>query len=147
MSFNTLGWSHAQSIRSRCLGSLPIATDVRGQHSSLTLIFIRDIILHQVGQGYKQNDDIGKSIGEQSIRRRTHKVQVQGASFLTNLLLATITQRLPCQSAALGGLTTQFNLFVPANASSTHKVPVLIYLSGLTCTEDTGCAVSSPSNP
>jgi len=35
-------------------------------------------------------------------------------------------------------LMTQFNLFIPANASSTHKVPVLVYLAGLTCTEDTG---------
>lgn len=42
------------------------------------------------------------------------------------------------KSAALGGLIAQFNLFIPTNASSTHKVPVLIYLAGLTCTEDTG---------
>lgn len=51
------------------------------------------------------------------------------------------------QSAALGGLVTQFNLFIPANASSTHKVPVLIYLAGLTCTEDTGCAIPLSPNP
>ena len=42
---------------------------------------------------------------------------------------------------------SQFNLFIPANASSTHKVPVLIYLAGLTCTEDTGCATPFPLNP
>lgn len=39
------------------------------------------------------------------------------------------------QSSVLGGLDTQFNLFLPANASK-GKVPVLTYLSGLTCTED-----------
>ncbi|KZT30763.1 carbohydrate esterase family 1 protein [Neolentinus lepideus HHB14362 ss-1] len=41
------------------------------------------------------------------------------------------------KSAALGGLDTQFNLFLPANASQ-GKVPVLFYLAGLTCTEDNG---------
>jgi len=41
------------------------------------------------------------------------------------------------KSTALGGLDTQFNLFLPFN--TVHgKVPVLIYLSGLTCTEDNG---------
>ncbi|KAJ7596851.1 carbohydrate esterase family 1 protein [Mycena floridula] len=40
-------------------------------------------------------------------------------------------------SAALGGLSTSFNLFLPANAAD-GKVPVLVYLSGLTCTEDNG---------
>lgn len=63
------------------------------------------------------------------------------------------------QSAALGGLSANFNLFLPSNASSSNKVsprllyslgspfnspsstckaPVLIYLAGLTCTEDNG---------
>ncbi|KAF8481042.1 carbohydrate esterase family 1 protein [Russula ochroleuca] len=41
------------------------------------------------------------------------------------------------KSAALGGLDACFNLFLPANAASA-KVPVLIYLAGLTCTEDNG---------
>lgn len=41
------------------------------------------------------------------------------------------------KSAALGGLDAQFNLFLPAN-SANEKVPVLFYLSGLTCTEDNG---------
>jgi S-formylglutathione hydrolase len=41
------------------------------------------------------------------------------------------------QSAALGGLFANFNLFLPANTTD-RKVPVLIYLAGLTCTEDTG---------
>ncbi|GBE77809.1 carbohydrate esterase family 1 protein [Sparassis latifolia] len=40
-------------------------------------------------------------------------------------------------SAALGGLNANFNLFLPANAANA-KVPLLIYLSGLTCTEDNG---------
>ncbi|KDQ63369.1 carbohydrate esterase family 1 protein [Jaapia argillacea MUCL 33604] len=41
------------------------------------------------------------------------------------------------KSTALGGLDSQFNLFLPANAAQ-GKVPVLFYLSGLTCTEDNG---------
>ena len=40
-------------------------------------------------------------------------------------------------SEALGGLETQFNLFVPEGASSSSKVPVVTYLAGLTCNEDT----------
>jgi len=40
-------------------------------------------------------------------------------------------------SAALGGLNANFNLFLPGNAAQ-GKVPVLVYLSGLTCTEDNG---------
>jgi S-formylglutathione hydrolase len=43
------------------------------------------------------------------------------------------------QSAALGGLDACFNLFLPADAARA-KVPVLVYLAGLTCTEDNGCA-------
>ncbi|KAK8866071.1 S-formylglutathione hydrolase [Kwoniella newhampshirensis] len=35
-------------------------------------------------------------------------------------------------------LPTQFNLFVPSSASSSSPVPVLFYLAGLTCNEDTG---------
>ncbi|KAG2075099.1 carbohydrate esterase family 1 protein [Suillus decipiens] len=41
------------------------------------------------------------------------------------------------RSAALGDTYTQFNLFLPANAAQ-GKVPVLVYLAGLTCTEDNG---------
>ncbi|SCZ97574.1 BZ3500_MvSof-1268-A1-R1_Chr4-3g07259 [Microbotryum saponariae] len=40
-------------------------------------------------------------------------------------------------SASLGGLETQFNVFVPKQASASSKVPVLYYLAGLTCNEDT----------
>jgi S-formylglutathione hydrolase len=41
-------------------------------------------------------------------------------------------------SSALGGLSAKINVFLPSGASSTNKVPVLYYLAGLTCTEDTG---------
>ncbi|KAF8711897.1 Serine hydrolase involved in the detoxification of formaldehyde, partial [Rhizoctonia solani] len=40
-------------------------------------------------------------------------------------------------SDALGGLEAHFNLFVPEGASSSAKVPVVTYLAGLTCNEDT----------
>ncbi|EUC55440.1 carbohydrate esterase family 1 protein [Rhizoctonia solani AG-3 Rhs1AP] len=40
-------------------------------------------------------------------------------------------------SESLGGLETQFNLFVPEGASVSAKVPVVTYLAGLTCNEDT----------
>lgn len=42
------------------------------------------------------------------------------------------------KSEALGGLKANFNLFLPANASASAKVPLLTYLAGLTCTEDNG---------
>ncbi|TCD61302.1 hypothetical protein EIP91_008652 [Steccherinum ochraceum] len=41
------------------------------------------------------------------------------------------------KSTALGGLDAKFNLFIPANAAN-GKVPLLVYLAGLECTEDTG---------
>ncbi|RDB28865.1 S-formylglutathione hydrolase [Hypsizygus marmoreus] len=41
------------------------------------------------------------------------------------------------KSAVLGGLDAHFNLYTPPNATQ-GKVPVLVYLSGLTCTEDNG---------
>ncbi|EGO04312.1 carbohydrate esterase family 1 protein [Serpula lacrymans var. lacrymans S7.3] len=41
------------------------------------------------------------------------------------------------KSVALGGTWAQFNLFTPANAAQ-GKVPLLVYLAGLTCTEDNG---------
>ncbi|KAL8277820.1 hypothetical protein RQP46_009803 [Phenoliferia psychrophenolica] len=40
-------------------------------------------------------------------------------------------------STSLGGLDTQFNVFLPKESTSA-KVPVLYYLAGLTCNEDTG---------
>ncbi|KAF5375003.1 hypothetical protein D9758_000463 [Tetrapyrgos nigripes] len=42
------------------------------------------------------------------------------------------------KSATLGGLSANFNLFIPPGASPTNKVPLLTYLAGLTCTEDNG---------
>ncbi|WVF70320.1 S-formylglutathione hydrolase [Kwoniella sp. CBS 6097] len=41
-------------------------------------------------------------------------------------------------STSLGGLDTQFNIFIPSSASSSSPAPVLFYLAGLTCNEDTG---------
>jgi len=41
------------------------------------------------------------------------------------------------KSQVLGDLDAQFNLFLPANAAE-GTVPVLVYLAGLTCTEDNG---------
>ena len=49
------------------------------------------------------------------------------------------------QSTALGGLDALFNLFLPVNTTQ-GKVPVLIYLSGLTCTEDNGYVKCSRSD-
>jgi S-formylglutathione hydrolase len=42
-------------------------------------------------------------------------------------------------SSSLSDLETQFNIFVPSSASPSLPVPVLFYLAGLTCNEDTGC--------
>jgi len=42
------------------------------------------------------------------------------------------------KSAALGGLDTNFNIFIPEAASQENRVAILVYLAGLTCTEDTG---------
>ncbi|TFK30818.1 esterase D [Coprinopsis marcescibilis] len=41
------------------------------------------------------------------------------------------------KSAALGGLDAHFNLFLPYLKSG-QKAPLLVYLAGLTCTEDNG---------
>ncbi|GLB35978.1 hypothetical protein LshimejAT787_0302660 [Lyophyllum shimeji] len=46
------------------------------------------------------------------------------------------------KSAALGGLDTAFNLYLPPIAAH-GKVPVLVYLAGLTCTEDNGAQKGS----
>jgi S-formylglutathione hydrolase len=35
-------------------------------------------------------------------------------------------------------LPTSFNVFIPSSASSSSPVPILFYLAGLTCNEDTG---------
>lgn len=41
-------------------------------------------------------------------------------------------------SSALGGLATSLAVYLPPGAGEGKKVPVLYYLAGLTCTEDTG---------
>ncbi|PPQ64492.1 hypothetical protein CVT26_002031 [Gymnopilus dilepis] len=41
------------------------------------------------------------------------------------------------KSSVLGGLDAHFNLFLPFSKDGS-KAPVLVYLAGLTCTEDTG---------
>lgn len=41
------------------------------------------------------------------------------------------------KTETLGGLAAQFNVFLPKEADKA-KVPVLYYLAGLTCNEDTG---------
>ncbi|CED84324.1 carbohydrate esterase family 1 protein [Phaffia rhodozyma] len=41
-------------------------------------------------------------------------------------------------SKSLGGLDTQFNVFIPSEASEESPAPTLFWLSGLTCNEDTG---------
>ncbi|KAF9456159.1 carbohydrate esterase family 1 protein [Collybia nuda] len=46
------------------------------------------------------------------------------------------------KSTALGGLEAQFNLYLPPK-SQNDKVPVLVYLAGLTCTEDNGAQKGS----
>ncbi|KAK7458664.1 hypothetical protein VKT23_003200 [Stygiomarasmius scandens] len=51
------------------------------------------------------------------------------------------------KSATLGGVSANFNLFLPPGASSTNKVPLLTYLAGLTCTEDNGAQKGSFLGP
>jgi S-formylglutathione hydrolase len=53
------------------------------------------------------------------------------------LLFSMLVLSWRIQSEALGDTAAQFNVFLPA-AASKGKVPVLIYLAGLTCTEDNG---------
>lgn len=46
-------------------------------------------------------------------------------------------KKFKAESATLG-LSTQFNVFVPSISGPSNGYPVLYYLSGLTCNEDTG---------
>ncbi|KAF7339625.1 S-formylglutathione hydrolase [Mycena sanguinolenta] len=55
----------------------------------------------------------------------------------TNKVFGGELRKYKFKSAALGGLDSNFNLFLPPQATSS-KVPLLVYLSGLTCTEDNG---------
>lgn len=41
------------------------------------------------------------------------------------------------KSSSLGGLEAQFNVFVPSSATASSKAPILFYLAGLTCNENT----------
>ncbi|KAK7064376.1 S-formylglutathione hydrolase [Favolaschia claudopus] len=50
------------------------------------------------------------------------------------------------KSAALGGLDSNFNLYLPPQVAS-GKAPVLVYLAGLTCTEDNGAQKGSFFGP
>ncbi|KPV72662.1 carbohydrate esterase family 1 protein [Rhodotorula graminis WP1] len=45
--------------------------------------------------------------------------------------------KLSAPANSLGGLKTTFNVFLPRQALDGDKVPVLYYLAGLTCNEDT----------
>jgi len=56
----------------------------------------------------------------------------------TNKVFQGMLKKYSFTSAALGGLKANFNLFLPVNAGAEHKVPLLVYLAGLTCTEDNG---------
>lgn len=53
----------------------------------------------------------------------------------SNKCFGGVLQKFSHTSAVLGGLTAKFNVFLPA-ASNSRRVPTLMYLSGLTCTED-----------
>lgn len=77
-----------------------------------------------------------KAFKQQSLWRRANQIQVHRTMMLlfrTECAHVLISR----QSSALGGLPSQFNVFIPANAGSA-KVPVLYFLAGLTCTEDNG---------
>lgn len=56
----------------------------------------------------------------------------------SNKVNGGVLHKLSFESLALGGLTTQVNVFVPPSAASgaPAPVPVLYFLAGLTCTED-----------
>ena len=52
-------------------------------------------------------------------------------------IVVLLSHYLPAQSESLGGLSTKVNVFTPEGSG---PFPVLYYLAGLTCNEDTGCA-------
>ncbi|GAA5913061.1 hypothetical protein JCM6882_005551 [Rhodosporidiobolus microsporus] len=54
-----------------------------------------------------------------------------------NYTFGGVIRKYKATSSALGGLETNFNVFLPKEALDGAKVPVLYYLAGLTCTEDT----------
>lgn len=59
-------------------------------------------------------------------------------AFTTNASIATFGGRLLklTHQSSTTGTPMNLNLFIPPNASSSKPAPVLIYLSGLTCTPD-----------
>jgi hypothetical protein len=59
----------------------------------------------------------------------------------SNAAWGGVINKYKTQSAVLGNLDVQFNVFLPKE-SHKEKVPVLYYLAGLTCTEDTGYATA-----
>ena len=62
-------------------------------------------------------------------------------SFTTKATIATFGGKLLklTHDASTTGCEMTLNLYLPPQATNTHKVPVLLYLSGLTCTGD-NCA-------
>ncbi|KAM3459302.1 hypothetical protein MY5147_003458 [Beauveria neobassiana] len=59
-------------------------------------------------------------------------------TFTTNASIRVFGGRLLklTHQSATTGTAMNLNLFIPASASATHPAPVLLYLSGLTCTPD-----------
>ncbi|WOO83538.1 S-formylglutathione hydrolase [Vanrija pseudolonga] len=55
----------------------------------------------------------------------------------TNRVASGVLTKYTFPSSSLGGLSTSVNVYVPDSAKSS-PAPVLFYLAGLTCTEDTG---------
>ncbi|CAK5279995.1 unnamed protein product [Mycena citricolor] len=56
----------------------------------------------------------------------------------TNKVFGGELRKYKYKSAALGGLDANFNVFLPPQSLSGTRVPLLVYLAGLTCTEDNG---------
>ncbi|KAF4665445.1 hypothetical protein FOL47_004602 [Perkinsus chesapeaki] len=52
-----------------------------------------------------------------------------------NRSFAGTTYRFKHQSECLGGLDATFSIFIPDSATPSHKVPLVHYLSGLTCSD------------
>lgn len=59
-------------------------------------------------------------------------------------IVLSLSRYLLTQSESLGGLSTKVNVFIPEGSG---PFPVLYYLAGLTCNEDTGCARSASPRP
>lgn len=68
---------------------------------------------------------------------RIAKAYTNSEEVSSNQAWGGVINKYKATSTALGGLETQFNVFVPSKDAS-KPFPVLYYLAGLTCTEDTG---------